>query len=141
MAMQEKIVADEDSPFYDEHPEVAAKVDQEELSAVRRFSRYKREREVANGDVKTNMEIRTDGGLTGNVIWNSKTQKYELDETGYVLGDEKKGDNNLWNLIASGGAGLITYGISGLFTKSKLVRWGESFHISPVFFATLCRLC
>ena len=121
---QQYLVADEDNPFLEEHPETAAKVDQEELSAVRRFSRYKREQAVAQGDVKTNMEVRTDGGLTGNVIWNSKTQKYELDETGYVMGDQKKGGNDLWNLIASGGAGLITYGLSGLFTKSKLVRWG-----------------
>ena len=119
---QSNIVADEDSTFYDEHPEELAKVDESSLSEVRRFARYQREEEVANGDVKTNMEIRTDGGLTGNVIWNSKSQKYELDETGYVMGDQKKGSNDLWNLIASGGAGLITYGLSGLVTKNKLIR-------------------
>lgn len=122
IAMQENIVADEDSTFYDEHPEVAATIDQEELSGVRRFSRYKREQEVAAGDVKTNMEIRTDGGLTDNIIWNAQTQKYELDETGYVLGDEKKGGNDFWNLLASGGAGLVAYGVSGLVTKKGWIR-------------------
>ena len=123
--MTESLTTNEDSTYYEEHPEELAEVDQEARSEALRFERYDVERDVAAGEVRSNISMRTGGGLTENIIWNAKTQKYELDETGYLTGDKestKPGGNDIWNTLASAGTGLAVYGISGLFTDKKWLR-------------------
>ena len=92
-----------------------------EMPQLHNFSTFRHEHTMVTSPVRTDMAVTTAAGETEDVLWNGSAQRYELSTENKKV-EPKDQKNGLWNLVASGGTGLLTYGLSGMFTKKTWMR-------------------
>ena len=95
-------------------------IKEETLSESQSATGLEHENDVYEGIVNSENEIASNGQLSDNLVYNSKTGQYEYDETGEVKSDAKGAD--AWQrYVIDGVAGIGIGGLAGKVSGSKIV--------------------